>query len=72
VINLLFGVDRERRGFFLVKGTGPEVIPPRFFERDILGNQIDNVDPVSDFLDPVLGNVTLQDPIPFSKASPLI
>jgi hypothetical protein len=55
-----------------VKGAGPEVITPRFLERYILGNQIDNVDPVSDFLDPVLGNVTLQDPIPFFKASPLI
>jgi hypothetical protein len=72
MVNLLFGVDRKRRGFFLVKGTGPDEVPPGFLQRDILGNQIDNIDPVSDFLDPVLGNVTLQNPIPFFKASSLI
>jgi hypothetical protein len=55
-----------------VKRTGTEIISPRLLQRYILGNQIDDIDPVSDLLDTVLGNITLQYPIPFSKASPLI
>jgi hypothetical protein len=55
-----------------VKRTGTEIIAPRLLQRYILGNQIDDIDPVSDLLDAVLGNITLQNPIPSSKASPSI
>jgi hypothetical protein len=55
-----------------VKRTGTQIIAPCLLQRYILGNQIDDINPVSDLLDTVLGNITLQDPIPFSKVSPLI
>ena len=48
------------------------MIPSRFLERDVLRNQIDDVDAVSDFLDPIFGNRTLQDPVSFFKTFHLI
>ena len=42
--------DDERGGFLVVKRTERLVIAPRFFQSDILSDDIDNVDPLLDVI----------------------
>ena len=56
VIELLGRADGERRRLFVVEGTAGGVVGPRLFQRYVAVNEVDDVDPVQQFLEEGFGD----------------